>query len=34
VLRTPELVKSGLEKEFDKYTIWPQGMEPAAHASA
>jgi 2-oxoglutarate ferredoxin oxidoreductase subunit beta len=32
VLRTPELVKSGLEKELDKYTIWPQGMEPAAHA--
>jgi len=34
VLRTPELVKSGLEKEFDKYTIWPQGTEPAAQASA
>ena len=29
VLRTPELVRSGLQKEFDKYTIWPQGMEPA-----
>jgi 2-oxoglutarate ferredoxin oxidoreductase subunit beta len=29
VLRTPELVRTGLQKEFDKYTIWPQGMEPA-----
>ena len=34
VLRTPELVRKGLDKEFDKYTIWPQGMEPAAQASA
>jgi len=34
VLRTPELVKSGLEKEFDKYTIWPQGMGPDAQANA
>jgi 2-oxoglutarate ferredoxin oxidoreductase subunit beta len=34
VLRTPELVKSGLEKEFDKYTIWPQGMGPEAKANA
>ena len=29
VLRTPDLVRTGLQKEFDKYTIWPQGMEPA-----
>jgi 2-oxoglutarate ferredoxin oxidoreductase subunit beta len=33
VLRTPELVKGGLEKEFDKYTIWPAGMEPAGAAA-
>jgi 2-oxoglutarate ferredoxin oxidoreductase subunit beta len=33
VLRTPELVKGGLEKEFDKYTIWPAGMEPSAAAA-
>jgi 2-oxoglutarate ferredoxin oxidoreductase subunit beta len=25
VLRTPELVKTGLEAEFDKFTVWPQG---------
>jgi 2-oxoglutarate ferredoxin oxidoreductase subunit beta len=24
VLRTAELIRSGLEAEFDKYTIWPQ----------
>jgi len=23
-LRTPELIKSGLEAEFDKFTVWPQ----------
>jgi 2-oxoglutarate/2-oxoacid ferredoxin oxidoreductase subunit beta len=34
VLRTPGLVRTGLEKEFDKYTIWPQGMEPEAQARA
>jgi len=34
VLRTPELVRTGLDKEFDKYTIWPQGMGPEAQASA
>ncbi len=34
VLRTPELVRKGLENEFDKYTIWPQGMEPEAQATA
>jgi 2-oxoglutarate ferredoxin oxidoreductase subunit beta len=34
VLRTPDLVRTGLEKEFDKYTIWPQGMEPEAQATA
>jgi 2-oxoglutarate ferredoxin oxidoreductase subunit beta len=33
VLRTPELVKGGLEKKFDKYTIWPAGMEPAGAAA-
>ena len=34
VLRTPDLVRTGLQKEFDKYTIWPQGMEPEAQATA
>jgi 2-oxoglutarate ferredoxin oxidoreductase subunit beta len=34
VLRTPDLVRKGLQKEFDKYTIWPQGMGPEAQASA
>jgi len=34
VLRTPELVRTGLAKEFDKYTIWPQGMEPDTQATA
>jgi 2-oxoglutarate ferredoxin oxidoreductase subunit beta len=34
VLRTPDLVRKGLQKEFDKYTIWPQGMEPEVQATA
>jgi 2-oxoglutarate ferredoxin oxidoreductase subunit beta len=34
VLRTPDVVRTGLDKEFDKYTIWPQGMEPEAQARA
>jgi 2-oxoglutarate ferredoxin oxidoreductase subunit beta len=34
VLRTPELVKAGLEKELDKYTIWPQEEHSAAQARA
>jgi len=25
-LRTPDLIKSGLEAEFDKFTVWPQGQ--------
>ena len=27
-LRTPELTRAGLNAEFDKYTVWPQGTEP------
>jgi hypothetical protein len=23
-LRTPELIRRGLETEFDKFTIWPR----------
>ncbi len=26
-LRTPQFVKGGLEAEFDKFTIWPEGEE-------
>jgi len=28
--RTPEMVRSGLESEFDKFTVWPEGQKPAA----
>lgn len=28
--RTPEMVRVGLESEFDKFTVWPEGMQPAA----
>jgi 2-oxoglutarate ferredoxin oxidoreductase subunit beta len=30
IQRTPELVRSGLEAEFDKFTVWPDGQQPAA----
>jgi len=28
--RTPEMVRTGLEAEFDKFTVWPEGQQPAA----
>jgi 2-oxoglutarate/2-oxoacid ferredoxin oxidoreductase subunit beta len=28
-LRTPQYVRAGLEAELDKFTVWPQGHEPA-----
>lgn len=28
--RTPEMVQVGLEAEFDKFTVWPEGHQPAA----
>jgi len=28
--RTPEMVRAGLESEFDKFTVWPDGQQPAA----
>ena len=28
-LRTASLVRKGLESEFDKFTVWPNGMQPA-----
>ena len=28
--RTPESIRSGLEAEFDKFTVWPEEREPAA----
>jgi len=28
--RTPEMVRAGLESEFDKFTVWPEGRQPAA----
>jgi 2-oxoglutarate ferredoxin oxidoreductase subunit beta len=30
VRRTPEIVRAGLEAEFDKVTVWPEGRQPAA----
>jgi 2-oxoglutarate ferredoxin oxidoreductase subunit beta len=29
-LRTAGLVRRGLEAEFDKFTVWPEGMEHPA----
>jgi 2-oxoglutarate ferredoxin oxidoreductase subunit beta len=28
MLRTPELIRTGLEAELDKFTIWPDEAEP------
>ncbi|MEJ2515655.1 MAG: thiamine pyrophosphate-dependent enzyme [Gammaproteobacteria bacterium] len=28
--RTPEMVRAGLEAEFDKFTVWPEGQEQAS----
>jgi 2-oxoglutarate ferredoxin oxidoreductase subunit beta len=28
-LRTTDLVRKGLEAEFDKFTVWPDGAVPA-----
>jgi 2-oxoglutarate ferredoxin oxidoreductase subunit beta len=28
--RAPGMVRAGLEAEFDKFTIWPEGQQPAA----
>jgi len=35
-LRSSELIKAGLEKEFDKFTVWPERTEarPAPSASS
>src|ERR1035437_7783348 len=32
-LRSPELIRHGLEAELDKMTIWPQGAGPDAHGA-
>ena len=29
-LRSPGAIRSGLDREFDKFTVWPEGAEPAA----
>jgi 2-oxoglutarate ferredoxin oxidoreductase subunit beta len=28
--RSPEMIRAGLEAEFDKFTVWPAGGQPAA----
>ena len=33
-LRSPEMIRSGLEAEFDKFTIWPQAAERRTRAAA
>ena len=30
LLRTPELIRDGLQAQFDKYTIWPKAAEATA----
>jgi hypothetical protein len=34
LLRTTGLLKRGLEAELDKFTVWPEGMEPQAQGAA
>ena len=29
-LRSPGAIRGGLDREFDKFTVWPEGAEPAA----
>ncbi|MBI3928445.1 MAG: 2-oxoglutarate oxidoreductase [Armatimonadetes bacterium] len=29
-MRTPEMIQAGLEAEFDKFTVWPEGSERLA----
>jgi 2-oxoglutarate/2-oxoacid ferredoxin oxidoreductase subunit beta len=31
-LRTPALVRAGLEHEFDKFTVWPESAAPPEHS--
>ena len=33
-LRSPAAIRAGLDREFDKFTVWPEGAEPLAAASA
>jgi len=33
-LRTTELIRKGLEDEFDKFTVWPQGEAPQSARAA
>jgi 2-oxoglutarate/2-oxoacid ferredoxin oxidoreductase subunit beta len=33
-VRTAGLIRRGLEAEFDKFTVWPEGMEPRAQGAA
>jgi 2-oxoglutarate ferredoxin oxidoreductase subunit beta len=32
-LRSPEFIRAGLERELDKFTVWPEGQAPARHAA-
>jgi 2-oxoglutarate ferredoxin oxidoreductase subunit beta len=32
-VRTAGLIRRGLEAEFDKFTVWPEGMEPEAQTA-
>ncbi|MBL0086374.1 MAG: 2-oxoglutarate oxidoreductase [Ideonella sp.] len=32
-MRSPEYIRAGLNREFDKYTVWPEGEEPSPQAA-
>jgi 2-oxoglutarate ferredoxin oxidoreductase subunit beta len=34
LLRTPALIRSGVQAQFDKYTVWPKVAEAAEHEAA
>jgi 2-oxoglutarate ferredoxin oxidoreductase subunit beta len=32
-LRSPEAIRAGLDRELDKYTVWPEDDAPAQQAA-
>ena len=32
-MRTPEYIRAGLDKEFDKFTVWPEDDEQPRNAA-
>ncbi len=32
-LRSPAAIRAGLDRELDKFTVWPEGQEPVRHGA-